>query len=65
MIAVEFVDTPGLATAVSQAALKHELVLLTAVRSRSHTPRDTERPHTIPVHMSVHTLWRHASGLVI
>lgn len=31
MIAVEFVDTPGIATAVSQAALKHELMLLTAV----------------------------------
>lgn len=31
MIAVEFVDTPGVATAVSQAALNHELMLLTAV----------------------------------
>ena len=33
MIAVEFVDKAGVASAVSQAALKHELMLLTAVRS--------------------------------
>lgn len=30
MVAVEFDDTPGIANAVSQAALKHELMLLTA-----------------------------------
>ena len=34
MIAMEFSDaTPGVASAVTQAALKHELILLTTVRT--------------------------------
>jgi 4-aminobutyrate aminotransferase len=32
MLAVEFRDVPGLSSQVSQAALKHDLMLLTAVR---------------------------------